>query len=298
MNIGITGATGMIGQALGQLALGSGHEVIAYSRRVLPAPGAALSRSLVTSGRDPLPETRLDALVHLAGESLMGLWTKAKRERIWQSRVELTRQVVARLRAWKPQNRPRVLLCASGVGFYGSRGDERLEEGSPAGQGFLAGLCQEWEAAAQEAASLGTRVVFLRTAMVLGQGGGAFPLMRHAFALGGGGRLGSGRQWMSWIHEEDEAALILWALENEAVHGPLNLCAPHPVTNADFTRTLARALHRPALLHVPALALRLLARGMADEMLLTSQRAFPRVAGDLGYRFAHPELEEAVCALI
>ena len=286
----------MIGQAVGTLALGSGHEVIGYSRRPMDQV-PHLTRSVVSSSETPLPETKLDALIHLAGESLLGLWTKAKLERIWKSRVDLTKQIVAQLRSWKPENRPRVLLCASGVGYYGNRGDEVLEENAPAGEGYLAGLCREWELAAKQASALGTRVVLLRTGVVLGPNGGAFPLMRRIFACGVGGRMGSGRQWMPWIHEQDEATLILWALENESVVGPVNLCSPHPVTNADFTRQLAKHLHRPAFLHTPAFLMRLMPRRMADEILLTSQRAFPRVATDLGYRFAYPTLDDALTEL-
>lgn len=299
MRIGLTGATGFIGTAVAELALGSGHEVVAYTRHAgsfVPCSTETLYQP--TEAPHLLPETRLDALVHLSGESLMGLWTRAKRERMRHSRIDLTRALVAHLQTWKPGNRPRVLLCASGIGFYGSQGDEELDETSAPGSGFLASLCVGWEQAARTAEPLGMRVVPLRTGMVLGREGGALPLMRRVFLLGGGGRLGSGRQWMSWIHLQDAASLILWALENEAVKAPLNLCAPQPVTNAEFTRLLARHLRRPALMPVPAFALRMLLRDMADEMLLCSQRAIPRVAMNLGYRFAHPGLDSALAALV
>lgn len=287
----------MIGQAVSALALGSGHEVIGYTR-CTSTRSPLVTRSLVSTSTSPLPETTLDALVHLAGESLFGLWTRSKRERIWKSRVDLTKKIVEQLRSWQPANRPKVLLCASGIGYYGDRGDTLLEENSAPGNGFLAELCQAWEAAAMEAQALGTRVVRLRTGVVLGPNGGAFPLMRRAFACCVGGRFGSGRQWMSWIHEEDQAGLILWALENEGVVGAINLCSPNPVTNDDFTRHLAASLKRPALLHVPAFALRLLMPGMGQEMLLASQRAIPRTAVELGYRFAHPTLEGALTDLV
>lgn len=296
MRIGITGASGFIGQSLSALAHEAGHEIIGYSRRAA-AKTASPSQSLVSTSDSPLPETRLDALVHLAGESLFGLWTRKKREHIWRSRVDLTRQIVSQMKTWNAANRPRVLLCASGIGFYGDRGDEVLEENSARGAGFLADLCRDWEAAAHEAATLGIRVVNLRTGVVLGAKGGAFPLMRRAFKFGLGGRFGHGRQWMSWIHEKDQVALMLWALENDSVVGPLNLCAPQPVTNADFTHQLAAQLRRPAFFHAPSLALRLLMPGMAQEMLLSSQRAFPRVATDLGYQFAYPKLDDALVAL-
>jgi uncharacterized protein len=245
-----------------------------------------------------LPETQLDALVHLAGETLMGLWTAKKRERIWKSRVEMTQGIVRHLATWKAEHRPRVLVCASGAGFYGDRGEEMLVEGSATGAGFLAELCVEWEKAAKEAEKLGMRVVMLRTGMVLGADGGAFPLLRRVFGFGLGGRLGSGRQWMPWIHVEDVAGLILHAVEKESLHGPLNVVAPQAVTNANFTRTLARALRLPAFFHAPAFALRLLLRGMAEEMLLGSQRVSPRVASDSGYLFIHPQLSGAFTSLL
>lgn len=286
----------MIGQALGQLAERENHEVVAYSRRTVES--GTSKQTWISTVEHPLPETKLDALVHLAGENLLGLWTKSKRESIWNSRVELTQRIVAQLKTWAPENRPRVLLSASGVGYYGDRGDSVLDESSSRGTGFLADLCEQWEAASSEAASLGIRIVHLRTGVVLSRGGGAFPLMRRAFACGVGGRFGSGKQWMSWIHEQDQVGLILWAIQNESVTGPLNLCAPGVVTNADFTRQLAAKLRRPAFMHVPALALRLLMPGMGQEMLLASQRAVPNSALRSGYSFAHPTLESALAALI
>ena len=273
---------------------------MAYSRSQHGLPVLLASETLTQPKAAPheLPETRLDALVHLAGESLMGLWTKTKRERIWKSRVEMTQGLVKHLGTWKAENRPRVLVCASGAGFYGDRGDDMLDEASPSGAGFLAELCVEWEKAAKEAESLGMRVVMLRTGMVLGPDGGAFPLLKRVFGLGLGGRLGSGRQWMPWIHVEDAARLILRSVEHADLRGPINLTAPEAVTNAVFTQTLAKALHRPAFFHAPAFAMRLMLRGMADEMLLGSQRVSPRVASDSGYRFTHPTLASALASLL
>jgi len=273
---------------------------VAYSRSQLGLPVLLASQTLTQPKASPheLPETRLDALVHLAGESLMGLWTKTKRERIWKSRVEFTLGIVRHLGTWNAENRPRVLVCASGAGFYGDRGDDLLDESSPSGAGFLAELCVEWEKAAKDAEQLGMRVVMLRTGMVLGPDGGAFPLLKRVFGFGLGGRLGSGRQWMPWIHVEDAASLILRAVEHDGIRGPINLTAPQAVTNAEFTQTLAQALHRPAFFHAPAFAMRLLLRGMADEMLLGSQRVNPRVATDSGYTFAHPNLQGALQVLL
>jgi uncharacterized protein (TIGR01777 family) len=299
MRIGITGVSGLVGRAVAEMARRQGHEVIGYSRSARPPAWTdeMLAQPAEAPGR--LPETRLDALVHLAGESLMGLWTPAKRERIWRSRVDLTRQLVQSLRAWQPDLRPKVLVCASGIGAYGSRGDEVLTENSARGAGFLADLCREWEEAAAAAAQeFGIRVVWLRTGMVLSRDGGALPLLRRLFKTGLGGRLGAGGQWTSWIHIEDEAGLVLWALQNEPVRGPLNACAPEPVTNADFTTALACALRRPVFVHAPAFALRAALRGMAEEMLLTSQRAIPRVAEESGYSFRHPRLDGALADLL
>jgi uncharacterized protein (TIGR01777 family) len=205
---------------------------------------------------------------------------------------------VAHLATWKPENRPKVLVCASGAGFYGESGDVPVDEHASGGEGFLAEVCAGWEKAAQSAEKLGIRVVLLRTGMVLGPDGGAFPLLRRVFGLGLGGRLGSGKQWMAWIHVEDAVGIILKAIETETVRGPVNLCAPESVTNAQFTAKLAAALKRPAFFHAPAFALKLLLRGMAEEMLLSGQRVTPRVATEMGYDFEHPTLSGAFKALV
>lgn len=299
MRIGITGATGFIGSHLAALAQHCGHEVIAYTRR----EGAVVSCAAETL-RQPshaphaLPETQLDALVHLSGESLFGLWTQAKRARIWSSRVDFTRAMVAYLGTWRAENRPRVFLCASGAGFYGSRAAEPADERSPCGGGFLADVCAGWESAATGAVVMGARVVTLRTGMVLGNGGGALPLLKGLFGLGLGGKLGSGNQWMPWIHEDDAAGILLKAIETDAMQGPVNVCAPELVTNAEFTRKLSTVLRRPAFFHVPAFALRLFLRGMADEMLLGGRRVISRVATEMGYTFLHPTLDSALRALL
>lgn len=302
MRIGLTGATGFLGSHFVRLACQPG-EVVAYTRgtRALAGDqGEKVGRVLRQPADAPhaLPETPLDALVHLAGESLMGLWTPARRERIWRSRVEFTEGLVRHLGSWRPENRPKVLICASGAGYYGDSGDTPVDETSPQGTGFLAELCGRWEAAAHGAESLGLRVVMLRTGMVLGANGGALPLLRRIFGLGLGGRLGSGHQWLSWIHADDAVRLIRLAIENDRLRGPLNLCAPEPVTNTDFTRALAAALHRPAFCHAPAFVLRLLLHDLAGEMLLAGQHVVPRAALDAGYHFSFPRLEEALADLL
>ena len=298
MRIGITGATGFIGGHLAVGAKSHGHEVVAYSRGQRQVSHAAETLRQPAEAPHALPETRLDALVHLSGESLMGLWTAEKRKRIWQSRVDFTEAFVAHLATWKPENRPKVLVCASGAGFYGESGDVPVDEHASGGEGFLAEVCAGWEKAAQSAEKLGIRVVLLRTGMVLGPDGGAFPLLKRVFGLGLGGRLGSGKQWMAWIHVEDAVGIILKAIETETVRGPVNLCAPESVTNAQFTAKLAAALKRPAFFHAPAFALKLLLRGMAEEMLLSGQRVTPRVATEMGYDFEHPTLSGAFKALV
>jgi uncharacterized protein (TIGR01777 family) len=293
MRIGITGATGFIGSALGRHAAEAGHEIVAFSR------SGQVNVPWVTDCRTMSPGADFsgcDALVHLGGESLLGWWTRSKKERIWSSRVDLTRSVVDSMA--RAPSRPSVFVCASGAGWYGSRDDELLDESSARGKGFLSDLCEKWEAEAMRACDQGVRVVTLRTGMVLGREGGAFPLLRRVFGLGLGGRLGDGRQWTSWIHVRDAAATILWALENPRVRGPLNLVSPGPVTNAEFTRTLARHLRRPAFCRAPAFALRLLLREMAGEMLLASQRAVPRAALDLGCHFSFPALDGALGDLL
>lgn len=296
MRIGITGATGLIGTAVGQLAAAHGHQVVAYSRSAV-----ARHPSWVTEGRVldvaaalPLDASGLDVLIHLAGETVLGFWTQAKRQRIRESRVDLTQRLARCLAQAVP--RPTALISGSGIGFYGSRGDDLLDETATRGHDFLADICVDWEAAAQSVEQLGIRVVLLRTGLVLAQEGGAYPLMRRAFRSGLGGRLGDGSQWMPWIHLHDEARLILWAAEHRSLSGPMNLVAPEPATNAQFTTALAASLHRPAFLPVPAFALRAVL-GDLGSMIMASQRATPSLALSQGFQFDHPSLAKALAAL-
>lgn len=298
MRIGITGATGFIGSRLASLAHDQGHTVVAYTRGKRAVPAADVKLQQPKDAPHSLPETPLDVLVHLAGESLMGLWTPDKKERIWKSRVDFTKALVAHLHTWKPEHRPRALICASGAGFYGDSGDRSVDETSPRGAGFLADVCAGWEGAAHRAEELGMRVVTLRTGMVLGREGGAFPLLRRVFGLGLGGRLGSGRQWMSWVHIDDAAQIMLRAAATDSVRGPINVCAPGAVTNAEFTQKLAAALQRPAFFHAPSFALRFLLRGMASEMLLSGQHVVPRAATEMGHVFQYPDIAGAFKALV
>ena len=297
MNVAVSGASGLIGAALIASLEAGGHRAIPLVRRA-PRPGEDALRWDPASGAImPAGPSVGDAIVHLAGESLMGLrWTADKKRRIRESRTIATRLLVQTLtRLAKP---PAVLVCASGVGYYGSRGDEVLSEESRPGTGFLADLAREWEAATATAIAQGIRVVNLRLGVVLSAHGGALAKMLTPFRLGLGGVIGDGAQWMSWIALDDVIGAIRHALTTDALRGPLNVVAPAPVTNAEFTRTLGRALGRPTLVPLPAFAARLALGEMADEMLLTSQRAVPARLQATGYRFRYPTLEDALRAVL
>ena len=283
MNIGILGARGYVGTRLCKLGAAAGHSIIPFSRG-----SAAGFRQILADG--PQDFSGLDAVVNLSGEPILGLWTKSKKNEILRSRVETTRRVVESLR----HGGPRVLVNASAIGFYGDTGENAVDESSPAGSGFLAEVCQAWEAAALPAENLGVRTVLLRIGFVTGPGG-AMRLISPLFKLGLGGKLGNGRQWMSCIHVDDVAGMILWALENNAVRGPLNAVNPDPIRNLDFTQILARALHRPAFLPAPAFALRL---GLVElsHLLLDSIRVRPAKALSLGYHFRYLTLEDGILA--
>ncbi len=274
MRVAIAGASGMIGKRLQQRLAAAGHTALAIPRGAAP------------------PEC--DALVNLAGEPIAQRWTEAAKKRIYDSRVESTRRLVNALAT--ESLRPRVLVCASAVGIYGSRGDEILTEKSPAGSGFLPDSVKDWEESARLAEPLGIRVVSLRFGVVLGNGGALAKLLLP-FRLGAGGRLSSGRQWMSWIHVDDAVSLILFALDNAELRGPVNATAPDPVTNDEFTRRLAHALHRPAIFPVPAFALKLIF-GEMSQVLLDSQRVLPAAAQAAGFTFRYTELSTALTHIL
>jgi hypothetical protein len=282
VNVTITGASGFLGTRLTQRLQEAKHTV------------RAVSRKSMESGQFADDLASADAVVHLAGEPVAQRWTEAVKKRIYDSRVEGTRHLVNVLS--KQSQRPRVLVCASAVGYYGSRGDQILTEASSPGADFLARVVVGWEEAAQLAESLGLRVVRLRFGMVLGQGG-ALARLLPPFRFGLGGRLGSGHQWMAWIHIEDAVNLILFALDYAAVRGAVNATAPHPVTNEEFTGRLAIELHRPAILPIPVFALKL-AFGEMSEVLLASQRVLPTVAKSAGFRFQYPDLQGALANVI
>lgn len=289
MNIGITGASGFIGQHTARLAREHGHECVGYSRGGRPVPGFVETRPF--SLETPPDLSGLDAIVHLAGETIMGLWTPAKKRRILASRIEGTRRVVEALDT--TANGPSIFVSGSAIGFYGDTGENEVAESSPAGTGFLAEVAAKWEAEA--AAAKRARLVLLRTGFVLGRDGGAMKLIGPVFRAGLGGRLGSGRQWMSCIHVDDVASIILHAIGNPTVSGPLNAVVPEPVRNADFTRALSRAAHRPAIFPAPAIALKI-GLGELSHLMLDSQRVRPEATLASGYSFRFPTVEAAAAA--
>jgi hypothetical protein len=237
----------------------------------------------------------VDAIVHLAGEPVAQRWTGEVKKRIYNSRVDGTRKLVSAM--GDLQNKPAVLITASAVGYYGDRGDEVLMEDSAPGKDFLAQLCVNWEEEATRALEFGVRVVRIRIGIVLGRDGGALKQMLTPFRLGIGGRLGNGCQWMPWIHVDDLLGLFVFAAENASIQGPLNGSSPEPVTNAEFTRRLAQALHRPAMLRVPKFALKLVLGEIAD-FALASSKVVPDAPTRSGFKFAFPELGEALKALL
>jgi len=291
MRIVVTGSTGLIGTALVSRLTAEGHEVIRLTRSPSPGPGAA--RWDPAGGTiDAGALAGSDAVVHLAGRSIGALrWTARVKREIASSRVDSTRLLAGTMA--RLEDGPRVLVCASGINWYGDCGDEVLTERSREGRGFLSELCQQWEAAAEPARAAGIRTVHVRTGVVQAREGGALAIQARLFRLGLGGRLGSGRQWWSWVTLDDLAGIYRHALTTE-VEGPLNATTPNPVTNAEFTAVLARVLRRPALLPVPMLGPRLLLGQMADELLATSARVYPAVAQASGYAFRHPDLEPAL----
>ncbi len=294
--VAVTGSSGLIGSALVRALRAEGHEVLRLVRRE-PRPGRG------EVGWDPREEridaaalSGVDAVVHLAGASVGERWTDERKRRIRESRVQGT-SLLSRSLADLPEP-PRVLVSVSAIGYYGDRGDEPLSEESDRGGGFLSGVAVEWEAAAEPAARAGVRVVTPRLGVVLSPDGGALQRMLPVFRLGLGGRLGDGGQWMSWVSLPDVIRAFSFLIGTPEVKGPVNVVAPEPVTNAEFTRTLGHALGRPTPLFVPKTALRLAFGEMADETLLASQRVVPARLVGAGFHFRHPHLEGALRAVL
>jgi uncharacterized protein (TIGR01777 family) len=277
MNVALTGASGFIGREVARSLTAAGHVVRPVSVRGVLSPDALAGSN---------------AVVHLAGEPVAQRWTATARDKILRSRVDGTRALVAAMRAQPPQ----VLISASAVGYYGSRGDEILTESASPADDFLGRVAVAWEEEAQAAEPLGVRVARIRIGVVLGQKGGALARMRLPFRWGVGGRLGSGQQWMSWVHIDDLLALIAFLMKESTVRGVFNATSPFPVTNREFTRALAEAVHRPAVFPVPAFALRMMF-GEMSQVLLASQRAIPDAAQRAGFVFRHPDIYAALAQI-
>jgi len=296
MQLVLTGASGFIGSALCERLLQAGHTLVLLTQGSPPnasTPGKRWSHWTPGSiGEWAKAVDGADGVINLAGEPLAGRkWTQKQQMRLQQSRYDSTRSIV--LACARAREKPKFLINASAVGYYGPRQDEILTEDAPPGNDFLANLCLGWEAEAIGAETLGVRVVRLRTGIVLGPGGGALVKMVEPFKWFVGGPLGSGEQWMSWIHLEDEVNLILHLIARTSIAGPVNATAPNPVRNKEFCQTLAAVLRRPCWLPVPAFALRV-ALGKMAEMVLTGQRAIPAAAQESGYRFRYPNLKDAL----
>jgi uncharacterized protein (TIGR01777 family) len=291
MRIAVTGSSGLIGTALVRALREDGHGVMRLVRKDPEGPDEA--RWDPMGGVDTAALENLDAVVHLAGAGIGDRrWTADYKKKLRDSRVTGTRTLAEALAGL--HRPPRVMVSGSAIGFYGDTGDEEADESSRMGRGFLAEMVRDWEAAAQPAAKAGIRVVHPRTGIVLSRGGGVLGKLLPLFRLGLGGRLGDGRQWMSWISLHDQVAALRSLIGRDGISGPVNLTSPAPVTNAEFTRALARSVHRPAPFTVPAFVLRAALDGFADEGLLVSQRVRPARLADAGFAFRHPDLESAL----
>ncbi len=296
-SVALTGGSGLIGTRLRQALTRRGDRVVSFVRDPARAGPGDRFWDPASGHLDALAVEGLDAVVHLAGEPIAsGRWTAARKRRILESRVRSTRLLCDALAT--AQEPPSVLISASAIGYYGDRGEAWIAEESEPGEGFLAEVCVAWEEATQAARAAGIRVGLARIGVVLAPEGGALARMLPIFRLGLGGRLGNGRQYLSWIGIDDAVAALEHALDCEALSGPFNLVGPKPVTNAEFTRTLSRVLSRPAVLPAPSLALRLAVGEMAQALLLDSARIAPRRLQSTGFRFRHPDLEGALRSLL
>jgi uncharacterized protein (TIGR01777 family) len=297
MKILISGSSGLIGSAAATALKSDGHNVVHLVRPGKPLNPGDVQWDPMRATVDVAALEGVEVVIHLSGAGIAdGRWTEERKQLLRSSRIDTTRVLVDSLSRLK--QKPRVLIVASAIGYYGNRGDEILTESSTTGTDFLALVCRDWEAEASRAAARGIRTVMLRTGVVLSGKGGALPKMLTPFKLGVGGRLGSGQQWMSWIAIEDVVGIIRNAIANEQVSGPVNVVAPNPVRNAEFTRLLAAMLHRPAIFPAPAFVLRLAMGEMADAVLLSSDRVKPERMLAAGYKFRFEILEPALRAAV
>jgi len=301
LNVAVSGSTGLVGAALVRQLKAAGHTVKPIVRHKPHDPTAEVHWDQAQGSIDAGALAGVDAVVHLAGESIIGRWTESKRRRIHDSRVNGTALLSKALASLAPAERPDVLVSASATGYYGDRGDTELnEDAGPgnAGDGFLSDTCVAWEAAADPARDAGMRVVHPRIGMVLARNGGALPTMLPAFRFGLGGTLGAGKQWVGWIHLDDLVGTLLACVQDDRLDGPVNAVAPHPVTNQQMTRLLGQVLGRPTILPVPAFGARLVFGELADELLLASARVLPRKLESVGFDFQHPTMETALRDLL
>ncbi len=289
----ISGASGTIGSALLPALTADGYQIVQLTRhgttggnRLVWDPSQPLSPDLVSG---------FEGVIHLAGESIIGRWTAAKKRRIVESRVQGTSHLAEAIA--QASQKPRVFVSASAIGYYGNRGDEVLLETSGPGSDFTSGVCQQWEAATKAAQDSGIRTVCLRIGVVLSATGGALPKMLTPYKLGLGGRMGNGKQWWSWIHVDDLVGAVRHVLKSDS-QGPVNAVSPQPVTNKKFTKTLATAVHRPAIFPMPAFVVKAIFGQMGEELWLASQRVEPTQLVGSGYKFKHPELREALADLL
>ncbi len=301
MKILVTGSTGLVGTVLVEELKRAGNTVVRLVRSgsagtLRPTEGFDVEWNPATGSLGGAA-VGADAVVNLAGASIVdGRWTEARKRILRASRVDTTDALVNALA--RMAIRPRVLVSASAIGYYGNRGDEQLTEQSAPGEDFLSGVARDWEAAAMKAEAIGIRVVRTRFGVIFAKHGGALPQMARPFKFGVGGKLGSGRQWMSWVALDDVVRVLRMAIENGAVRGPINVVSPEPIRNAEFTKVLAKVLHRPALFSAPEFALKLALGEMAGSLLLTSQRVVPAELEKLGYKFVYPDLAGALAAML
>ncbi|MBW8350156.1 TIGR01777 family oxidoreductase [Bacillus sp. IITD106] len=294
MHIVIAGGSGFVGKALQDRLLNDGHDITILTRNREKVAESNRLQAVEWLNPNSEPEKYLnhvDAIINLAGESINGRWTKVKKKRIVESRIRATREIVRLIEKLDPK--PKVLVNGSAVGYYGMSDEKTFtEESKPHASDFLASVVRKWEEEAVQAEKLGVRTVFARLGVVLGKGG-ALPLMALPYKLGVGGRVGSGNQWVSWVHQADVAGLLLFAVENESISGPLNVTSPNLVKNNEFGKTIGQVLHRPHWLPVPSFAMKAMLGEMSD-MLLRGQRAIPQKAQQHGYTFQYPELAQAL----
>lgn len=287
--VAITGASGMVGTALATMLREAGHRPVSITRKESDSERGSITWDPATGIKDPKALDNIDTIVHLAGENIAaGRWTAKLKDRIRRSRVEGTRSIVNSIAA--ASRRPKTLICASAIGYYGDRGDTILEEDAAPGQGYLADVCRDWEHEAEAATQLGLRVVQVRIGVVLTPKGGALAKMLLPFKLGCGGIIGSGKQYWSWIGLHDLVPILTYCIEHDSMNGPVNAVSPNSLTNYDFTKGVGRALHRPTIIPMPAFAAKLVLGEMAVDLLLASARVMPKKLIENGFQFDYPEL--------